>query len=180
MKKELFMDLGLEEEIAMKCVKLFKEQLKAQEKSVKKDESKVDDSIYKEEIEKLEKKLTEQSENHLRELHSIKIETALDKALNNANVINPKAVKPFLENLNIAKFTNDGTIEGLSDQLKTLMENEETSFLFKTRDVKENNVLKGVKPGESLEVSDSKVDFSKMSYSEIVAYTAENPETNIL
>ncbi len=183
MKKEKLIELGIDEAIAVKCLELFKSELDLQ----KQKEPQNDNEKYKEEISKLKGELKEKEEAHSKEVHNIKVHTALEKALTGANVINQKALKPFLDDFETAEFTEDGAIKGLSEKLQELMGREDTSFLFRnvettqapTEEVKPL-ILKGVKTGESgNETFDKPMDFNTMKYSEITDFLAENPNATI-
>jgi len=68
-----------------------------------------------------------------------------------------------------AKLGEDGTIEGLADQLKALAESEEASFMFNPA-VPD---IKGFAPYTG--TAGTTVDFSKMSYSELCDFQLKNP-----
>lgn len=181
MKKEKLIELGLDEALALKCLEMFKSESDLQKQPNNNNEK------YKEEINKLKGELKEKEEAHSKEVHNIKVHTALEKALTGANVINQKALKPFLDDFDKAEFTEDGTIKGLSEKLQELMNGEETGFLFKKDEpiqapVEEIKppILQGVKTGESgNEIFDKPVDFAKMKYSEMTKYLEENPNVTI-
>lgn len=182
--KEKFIDLGLDEEIALKCVNLFKSELKTQLKEQSKPTEAFDDTAFKTEIADLKKQLKESAETHTKELYSIKLETALEKALTGANVINQKALKPFLTDLDKAEFEENGAIKGLAEQLKALTESDETSFLFKAIEqaetVKEPINIRGAVTGESgNEPVDRPMDLSKMGYTAMNEYLQQNPNATL-
>ena len=81
------------------------------------------------------------------EIKKIKIDNAIDKALLDAKAKNIKAVKALLDTSN-AELLEDGTIKGLSESIKTLSENADTSFLFDTSDTQSNPGHKGFMPGQ--------------------------------
>ena len=114
-------------------------------------------------------------EAHAAEIKQMKIDTAIDNALGDAKAKNKVAVKALLKDLDKAELAEDGTIKGLSEQIKALQKSD--SYLF---EVKGTKSVKGAKPGESgNDDGDQGVDTSKMSYSELVAYLAENPDVQI-
>lgn len=121
-------------------------------------------------IEQLESDNKKASEDHSAEIVQLKIDSAVTSALTTAKAKNTVAVKALL-NLNDVKLAEDGSVIGLKEQIENLTKGEDTKFLFET------TTFKGAKPGESgIDPSDEPVDFSKMTYDEIEAYTAEHPE----
>jgi hypothetical protein len=106
----------------------------------------------------------------------LKIDSAIDAALGDAKAKNKVAVKALLKDLDKAEFADDGTIKGLAEQIATLQKSDE--YLFEAKESKTK--VKGAKPGETgKEDGDGKVDTSKMTYSELAAYMAENPDVKI-
>lgn len=107
-----------------------------------------------EELKNTKMKMKELEEAHKLEIDNIKIDNAINTSLLKSGAINNKAVVPFL-NKDLIKFDDRGNIVGLDDQLKELIKNEETSFLFKKQ---EKPNIKGLdiqdkenaKPGDSL------------------------------
>ncbi|EQB3101471.1 phage scaffolding protein [Clostridium botulinum] len=79
-------------------------------------------------IEDLEKANKDTTEKYEVQINQIKFDTALEKALNKANVHNEKTVKALL-NLDNIKLDED-TFIGLNEQLETLKESD--SYLFKS------------------------------------------------
>lgn len=80
------------------------------------------------------------------EFKKLKIENAIEVALMDAKVKNPKAVKPFI-NLSDILLTEDGkNVVGLKEQIDKLKEDEATSFLFESSDKKIN----GITPNNSI------------------------------
>jgi hypothetical protein len=114
------------------------------------------------------------AESHAAEIHTLKLNNAVESALTGAKAKNTKAVKALLD-LEKAKLSDDGTIEGLADQLKKLQGADDSKFLFDTETKK--TTMKGASPAETgVEEPDGKVDFSKMSYEEMAAYAEANPD----
>ena len=197
MKKEEFIKLGIDEETAKKCEQASQEELKgfipkARFDEVNDEKKKLQDDVkerdgqletlrksagdneaLQKQIEDLQKENKEKDEAHAKEIQQMKLDTAIDTAISGANGKNAKAIKALL-NLEGAELAEDGTVKGLSDQLAALQKSD--SYLF---DSKQKNI-KGAKPGEGgKEDPDGKVDFSKMTYSETLAYLAENPDAKI-
>ena len=201
MKKEEFVKLGIDEELAKKCEQASLEELKGFIPKARFDEvnnekkrleldvrdrdgqleklknSTGDVEALKTEIAELQKANKAKDDEYKAEIRQLKIDNAVDAALTSANAKNKTAVKALLKDLDKAEFDEDGSIKGLSDQIKALQKSD--SYLFNAGASK-NTKLKGASPAESgNDEGDGKVDTSKMSYSELVAYLAENPDATI-
>ena len=116
-------------------------------------------------------------EAHAAEIKKMKVDAAVEAALTSSGAINAKAVVPFLKDLDKAELADDGTVKGLAEQIEALTKADDTKFLFTA---KKQTQVKGAKPGESgNEEGDHGVDTSKMTYSEMMAYLAQNPDAKI-
>lgn len=112
---------------------------------------------------------------HAAEIKQMKVDSAIETAITGAKGKNSKAIKALL-NLENAELADDGTIKGLAEQIEALQKSD--AYLFEAKETKKQ--VKGAVPGESgNDDGDKKVDTSKMSYSEMLAYLAENPEAKI-
>jgi len=205
MKKNDFLALGLDEEAAIKAEMAFSDSIKnayvpkARFDEVYNEKSKLSEILkerdgqlealknstgdvdgLKKEIEKLQTANSKKDEEHAAAIKDLKVETAIAAALVAAKAKNTKAVRALLE-LKDADLADDGTVKGLADQLKKLVESEETSFLFDAEtDPKAKFTPKGAKPAESkVEKPDGKVDFAKMSFEELAAYMEANPNVEV-
>lgn len=199
MKKEEFVKLGLDEETAKKCEAASTEELKGyipkarfdevnnEKKKLELDVRDRDSQLetlknstgdvegLKKQIETLQADNKAKDEAHAAEIKQLKIDAAVDAAITDAKGKNAKAIKALLD-LTKAELADDGTIKGLSEQLEAVKKSD--AYLFDTETKKTQ--VKGAKPGESgNEPGDGKVDISKMTYSELVAYMAENPDVKI-
>lgn len=168
MKKEDFLKLGFTEEQAEKAAEASAEELKGFIPKARFDEvnnskkqleadiktrdeqlealKAVDAEGLKAEIEKLQGENKTAKEKYEADLKKIQIDNAVEKALMGAKAKNIKAVKALLD---LEKAELDGeTIKGLDDQLKKLQEGEDSKFLFEATDTKNQNIFKGIKPGE--------------------------------
>lgn len=116
-------------------------------------------------------------EAHAAEIKQLKIDAAIDSALTGAKAKNNTAVKALLKDLDKAELAEDGTIKGLAEQIGALQKSD--AYLFDTTTKKQTQV-KGAKPGESgNDDGDHGTDTSKMTYSEMMTYLAENPDAQI-
>ena len=116
-----------------------------------------DNEDLKKQIETLQADNKAKDEAHAKELTQLKIDTAVEKALTDGGAKNIKAVKALLD-LADAKLSDDGTIKGLDNQIKTLKGADDTKFLFKEPEQNQGqqNQLVGFQPGASTTVPDSK------------------------
>lgn len=200
MKKEEFVKLGIDEETAKKCEAASQEELKSFIPKTRFDEvntaKNTAEALVKERDEQLEtlknstgdvdalkqQIATLQADNkakddaHAAEIKQLKIDNALETAITAAKGKNAKAIKALL-NLENAELNDDGTIKGLAEQIEALQKSDE--YLFEAKETKKTTI-KGVKPGEpGNEEGDKKVDTSKMTYSELAAFMAENPDAKV-
>lgn len=167
MKKEDFLKLGLTEEQATKAAeasaeelkgfipktrfdevnenkKKLEEDLKTRDRQLE-DLKKLNPEKLQQEIEKLQTENKATKEKYEAELKQIQLDNAIEKALVTAKAKNTKAVKALLD---LEKIELDGeTIKGLDDQIKKLIEGEDTKFLFDITSDKKPN-FKGIAPGE--------------------------------
>jgi len=168
MKKEDFIKLGFSEEDAIKAAEASQEELKGfipkarfdevneakkkLEQDIKtRDEQlealkKIDAEGLQAEIEKLQKENKETKENYEAELKKLKREAIEEAILNEAKAKNTKAVKALLEKIDDS-VDEDSYKTLLTEQVKKLVENEDTKFLFDT-ETKSGKGFKGIKPGE--------------------------------
>lgn len=136
-----------------------------------------DTEALKQQIATLQADNTAAAKAHEAEIKRLKIDTAVDLALSAAKAKNTKAVKALLE-LDNAELAEDGTVKGLGDQIKKLVESPESGFMFETD--KQKPGFKGFKPGEGGDVSPTgDKDPKDMTYDELCAYLAENPDTKL-
>lgn len=200
MKKEEFVKLGIDEETAKKCEAASQEELKSYIPKARFDEvnnekkkleldvrdrdgqletlknSTGDVESLKKQIADLQKDNKAKDDAHAAEIKQLKIDAAIESALTGAKAKNNTAVKALLKDLDKAELGEDGTIKGLAEQIEALQKSDE--YLFEAKESKKK--FKGAEPGESgNEEGDKGVDTSKMTYSELAAYLAENPDAKI-
>ena len=198
MKKEDFVKLGVDEELAAKLETASQDELKGyipksrfdevnnEKKKLELDVRDRDSQLetlknstgdveeMKKQIEDLQKANKDAADAHKAEIKQLKIDAAIDSALTGAKAKNNTAVKALLKDLDKAELADDGTIKGLAEQITALQKSD--AYLFDTSKQK----MKGANVGESgKEDGDSGVDTSKMTYSELAAYMAENPDAKI-
>lgn len=201
MKKEDFVKLGIDEELAAKAEAASQEELKGFIPKARFDEvnnekkkleldvrdrdgqletlknSSGDVEAMKTQIAELQKANKDAADAHAAEIKQMKIDAAIDSALTGAKAKNNTAVKALLKDLDKAELGDDGLVKGLAEQIEALQKSD--AYLFDAKDSKKAQV-KGAKPGESgNDDGDHGVDTSKMTYSELTAYLAENPDAQI-
>lgn len=135
-----------------------------------------DNAELKKQIETLQQQNADQKKAHDAEMAQLKLDNAIDAALTAAGAKNIKAVRAVIDTSKM-KLGEDGTVEGLPDAIKTVQKSD--SYLFNTVQQKQQT-FKGFQPGASGEVKPgTEVDTSKMTYSELAAYMAANPDAKI-
>jgi hypothetical protein len=199
MKKEDLVKLGLDEELAKKVADASAEELKGFIPKARFDEvntekknletakatlegqleqlknSTGDVESMKKQIETLQAENKKKDETHAAEIKQLKLDTAIASALTDAKAKNVKAVKALLE-LDSAELLEDGTVKGLTDQIKKLQGAEDSKFLFDTE--KKKQTIKGAKPGESGNDDDNDSmtldKFLKLSTEEQIQFKNDN------
>lgn len=135
-----------------------------------------DNAELKKQIETLQQQNADQKKAHDAEMAQLKLDNAIDAALTAAGTKNIKAVRAMIDTSKM-KLGEDGTVEGLSDAIKAVQKSD--SYMFNTVQQKQQT-FKGFQPGASGEVKPgTEVDTSKMTYSELAAYMAANPDAKI-
>lgn len=133
-----------------------------------------DNAELKKQIEGLQQQNADQKKAHDAEMEQLRLETAIETALITAGAKNAKAVRSLLNASNL-KLAADGSVEGLKEQLETVQKSDPYMF-----NEVQQTVFKGLQPGASADnPPGTKVDFSKMTYSEMAAYAAANPGVKI-
>lgn len=136
-----------------------------------------DNEAQTKQIADLQAENTKAKETHESELTQLKVDFAVEKALTGAKAKNIKAVKALLD-LTDAKLDKDGNVKGLQEQIEKLTTADDTKFLFDA--AQQQQTFKGFQPGASAQQKPgAEVDTSKMSYDELCAYLAENPDANL-
>nr|DAS73565.1 MAG TPA: minor structural protein [Caudoviricetes sp.] len=198
MKREDFIALGIDEELASKCEKASSEELKnyvpyerfkelVDEKNKLKTDiadrdkqfetlknSSGDVEAMKEQIATLQAENKSKDEAHAAEIRQMKINSALESALIGSKAKNLTAVKSLIKDLDKAEFQDDGSIKGLEEQITALKKSD--SYLFEEA-VATKPSFKGFQPGVAKkETTTGKVDMSRMTYEELASYIENNPD----
>lgn len=198
MKREDFIALGIDEELASKCEKASSEELKnyvpyerfkelVDEKNKLKTDiadrdkqfetlknSSGDVEAMKEQIATLQAENKSKDEAHAAEIRQMKINSALESALIGSKAKNLTAVKALIKDLDKAELQDDGSIKGLEEQITALKKSD--SYLFEETTATKPS-FKGFQPGVAKkETTTGKVDMSRMSYDELASYIENNPD----
>lgn len=105
-----------------------------------------DSAALQEQITKLQADNAQKDKDHAAELKALKIANAVDMALTSAKAKNNTAVKALLVDfISKADLAEDGTVKGLDDEVKKLIEGKDTAFLF---DKAPEKKFKGAKAAE--------------------------------
>lgn len=197
MKKEDLIAMGLTEDQAKKVMdsldgnfvtkarfnevneenKTLKQSVADRDKQLKDLKKSSGDNVeLKKQIETLQQQNADQKKAHDAEMAQLKLDNAIDAALTAAGAKNIKAVRAMIDTSKM-KLGEDGTVEGLPDAIKAVQKSD--SYMFNTVQQKQQT-FKGFQPGASGEVKPgTEVDTSKMTYSELAAYMAANPDAKI-
>lgn len=194
MKKEDLIALGLTEEQAKKVLDAVKDYVpKTQLAEVERErdglkatvaerdtqletlkKSSGDNEALQKQIADLQKANEDQQKAHDAEIAQLRLDNAVEAAILAAGAKNVKAVRALMD-ADKLRLEKDGTVTGLSDQIKAIQKSD--AYMFAE---KEQQQFKGFQPGASGDVKpDGKVDVSKMTYSEMVAYLEANPGAKI-
>lgn len=194
MKKEDLIALSLTEEQAKKVLDAVKEYVpKTQLAEVERErdglkatvterdtqletlkKSSGDNEALQQQIADLQKANEDQRKAHEAEILQLRLDNAVEAAILAAGAKNVKAVRALID-ADKLRLEKDGTVTGLSDQIKAIQKSE--AYMFAE---KQQQQFKGFQPGASGDVKpDGKVDVSKMTYSEMVAYLEANPGAKI-
>lgn len=166
MKKQDFIDLGLDEEMAQKAAEASSKELdgfipksrfdsvneakKQAEKQVKDYEASLKDlkksakgnEALEAEIQKLQDEKKAEVEKYQSELNKLRIDTAIDLQFGDLPETKRKAAKAFIDR-NKLELTDDG-VKGLTEQVEEMKKSEDFGFIYG----EEKKTLKGVNPGE--------------------------------
>jgi len=156
----------------------LKEQIKDRDKQLNDlKNSKEDLEGLKSQIETLQKDNKAKDEQYKAEIRNLKVNSAVDAALTGAKAKNLTAVKALLKDIDKAELLEDGTVKGLKEQIEALTKADDSKFLFDIEAVPQTP--KGATPAGGKNMGNTGVDTSKMTYSQLAKYLAENPDAKI-
>ena len=137
-----------------------------------------DNTELQNQITALQEANKQKDKDHANEIKALKISNAVDVALTNAKAKNNTAVKALLAAfLEKAELADDGTVKGLGDEIKKLVDGQDTAFLFDTK--APDKKFKGAKPGEKSDTPPAGDDPSKMTYDELCQYLEAHPDAKL-
>lgn len=200
MKKEDFVKIGIAEDLAAKCEAASLEELKdyiprarmnevsEENKTLKQsvaDRDKQleelkkfsgDNAELKKQLEALQQQNARQVKAHEAEMSQLRLDNAVEAALAAAGAKNNRALRALL-NFEKIKLDDSGRLEGLEEQLDAVKKSDPYMFAEKES---EPVSFKGFQPGASGDIKPgTEADFSAMTYSELAAYMAANPDAKI-
>lgn len=200
MKKEEFVKIGVSEELAAACEKASLDELKEfvprmrmnevieENKTLKQtvsDRDKQLETLKKssgdsEELKKQIEDLQQQNETNKaayeKEMAKLRLDNAVEAALAAAGAKNVKAVRSLFDAEKL-KLDDDGKVDGLEEQISAVKKSDPYMFAEKEAPAP---VLRGFQPGASGDFKlNGKTDFSQMTYSEMTAFLAQNPDAKI-
>ena len=136
-----------------------------------------DTKALQDQITQLQADNAEQKKKHEAEMKAQRIESAVEMALTTAKAKNNTAVRALMADfISKAEITEDGTVKGLDDEVKKLVEGKDTAFLF---DKAPEKKFKGAKPAEKSDTPPAEGDTSKMTYDQLCKYLEENPDADL-
>ncbi len=103
-------------------------------------------------------------EAHEKEVKTLKVNSALEKALTSAKAKNAKAVQALLELGDDVELDDEGNIKGLDEKIKALKKSD--AYLFESE--KKKTSIDGTKPGEGNQGGNGK-KLSEKSYEDFLA-----------
>lgn len=130
-----------------------------------------DNEELKKQIETLQNENKAAAQKHSAEMRSLKIDNAIETALITSRAKTTKAVRALLD-MDKIDLDKDGNVTGINEQLKALVEGDDTKYLFESS----TPALKGTQLGYGV---DDTPDTSKMNYTELCAYMEANPGVEI-
>lgn len=138
-----------------------------------------DAAALQDQITQLQTANTEQKKAHDAELKALKITNAVDLALSAARAKNNTAVRALMADfISKADIAEDGTVKGLDDEVKKLVEGKDTAFLF---DKAPEKKFKGAKAAEKGDPSGDLTEmtlekFRALSPTERLDFSVNHPD----
>lgn len=130
-----------------------------------------DNEELKKQIETLQNENKAAAQKHDAEMRQLKIDNAVETALITSRAKTSKAVRALID-MDKIDLDKEGNVTGINEQIKALVEGEDTRYLFENS----TPALKGTQLGYGV---DDTPDTSKMNYTELCAYMEANPDAKI-
>lgn len=132
-----------------------------------------DNEELKKQIETLQNENKAAAQKHNAEMRQLKIDNAVETALITSRAKTSKAVRALLD-MDKIDLDKEGNVTGINEQLKALVEGEDTKYLFESG----IPALKGTQLGYGT-YDDKPKDIEDMNYTELCAYMEANPNAEI-
>ncbi|MFR6311350.1 phage scaffolding protein [Anaerofustis stercorihominis] len=191
MKKERFIELGVNEELAKEFEKESEKELKGYipksrfdevnnskkqlEEDLKERNEQLDDlkksngniEDLKQQIQQMQEENQTKEENRVKEIQDLKIKNAVELSAVKNNCINNKFLEALLDYEKIT-IDDDGNVTGIDEQIQGFMSDEKTNMIFG----KVENEIKGAELGEEgdIEPSTEPIKESEMNYDQYMEY----------
>lgn len=111
-----------------------------------------DTKALQDQITQLQADNKKKDDDHAAELKNLKISNAVELALTGAKAKNNTAVKALLADfIGKAELAEDGTVKGLDDEVKKLVEGKDTAFLFEKSTSTKFKGAKSAEKGDGVE-----------------------------
>lgn len=138
-----------------------------------------DAAALRTQIEDLQKQNAASKADYEAQLAQVRIDAAVEAACMAAGAKNNTAVKALLADfLKNAKLADDGTVEGLENELADMAKAEGTAFLFESGNGSAQ--FRGMTPGNpGGNTPPAEKKLSEMSYGEICAYLDAHPDAKL-
>ncbi|TFZ27290.1 phage scaffolding protein [Lactiplantibacillus plantarum] len=132
---------------------------------------------YKDQLSDLQSQIKSKDEEFADKLSNVKKSNAIELALRDAGAKDTKILSPLLDH-DVIKLDEKGKVTGLKEQLEKIKDSHD--YLFKSDDSQGKNTqvkaIVGGNPTSGENSGAAKLDFSKMSYQEILAAKNSNPD----
>ncbi|MFT8392438.1 MAG: phage scaffolding protein [Liquorilactobacillus ghanensis] len=132
---------------------------------------------YKDQLSDLQSQIKSKDEEFAGKLANVKKSNAIELALRDAGAKDTKILSPLLDQ-DVIKLDEKGEVTGLKEQLEKIQESHD--YLFKSDDSQgKKTQVKAIVTGNPASGENggaAKLDFSKMSYQEILAAKKSNPD----
>lgn len=137
-----------------------------------------DTKALQDQITQLQADNKKKDEDHANELKALKIVNAVELALTGAKAKNNTAVKALLAGfIDKAELAEDGTVKGLDDEVKKLVEGKETAFLFDKAPGKQFKGAKSAEKSDPFAGGEMTLEnFRKLSPAERYDFSVNHPD----
>lgn len=136
-----------------------------------------DTKALQDQITQLQTDNANQKKAHEAEMKALKIGNAVDMALTGAKAKNNTAVKALLADfIGKAELAEDGTVKGLDDEVKKLVEGKDTAFLFEKSSGTKFKGAKSAEKGDGAEGGMSLEKLKAMNPLDRYNYSVNHPD----